>query len=533
MQIGLGMTRTESGKLQLDYDYGTTSNNGNVQSQMISLPGLVLHQTYSYDELNRLKTAQEEGGAAWQQIYSYDRFGNRNFTTGTTIPDVNDKTANPAINQNNNQLDNTVAGQTSVRYDAVGNLTRGIDGHTFAYDSENRMIGYDGGASSNGGATYIYDGDGRRVKKQVGLTTTIFVYNMMGQLVAEYTDSNPSSTGGTSYLTSDNLGTPRIITDAGGNVRTRHDYFPFGEEIGAGVGGRTAGQGYSQIDNVRQHFSGKERDMETGLDYFNTRYYSSMQGRFTSVDAYDINLERQSIDNKKKAEAIFSEYITEPRQWNRYTYAINNPLKYLDPTGEAVELTGDAAARKKQLEEAQASVGPVAGAYLYENAVKQPDGSVRYFIGIYTNGPNGNGPAFESINEAAGELGPIIDNPRIASVHLVPLGGTVTNGNTTYKFGNEIFEHNGVTLVFDDGRIEVYILDPRTASPKDILPDQMEDNQPGHVYSGELFGHEIGHARAEMFREPDSIAAALRIENKVRKVHDPNAKIRKKEKSDY
>jgi RHS repeat-associated protein len=38
------------------------------------------------------------------------------------------------------------------------------------------------------------------------------------------------------------------------------------------------------LDSVRQQFTGQERDDETGLDYFNARYHSSMQGRFTSVD---------------------------------------------------------------------------------------------------------------------------------------------------------------------------------------------------------------------------------------------------------
>ena len=49
-------------------------------------------------------------------------------------------------------------------------------------------------------------------------------------------------------------------------------------------GGRTTAQGYGVYDGIRQQFSGKERDNETGLDYFGARYYSSAQGRFTSPD---------------------------------------------------------------------------------------------------------------------------------------------------------------------------------------------------------------------------------------------------------
>jgi RHS repeat-associated protein len=86
---------------------------------------------------------------------------------------------------------------------------------------------------------------------------------------------------------------------------------PFGEEISAGTGGRSAQQGYV-IDDVRQKFTGKERDDETGLDYFSARYYSSNQGRFTSADPLYIDLRR----------------LTDPQQLNLYSYARNNPLKF-------------------------------------------------------------------------------------------------------------------------------------------------------------------------------------------------------------
>ena len=51
--------------------------------------------------------------------------------------------------------------------------------------------------------------------------------------------------------------------------------------------------GYNATDGVRQKFTSKERDIETELDYFEARYYSSMQGRFTGVDPFNIALEVQ------------------------------------------------------------------------------------------------------------------------------------------------------------------------------------------------------------------------------------------------
>src|SRR6185295_8783800 len=94
------------------------------------------------------------------------------------------------------------------------------------------------------------------------------------------------------WLVPDQLGTPRMVVDQSGALSgiSRHDYLPFGEELFGGppnqpgLGGRLTTQGYSASDNVRQKFTQKERDNETGLDYFLARYYSSTQGRFTSVD---------------------------------------------------------------------------------------------------------------------------------------------------------------------------------------------------------------------------------------------------------
>src|SRR5437868_2097676 len=58
------------------------------------------------------------------------------------------------------------------------------------------------------------------------------------------------NSNGTPYTTSDHLGSPRVVTNSGASVISRHDYMPFGEELGAGVGGRTTGMGYPEVPMV-------------------------------------------------------------------------------------------------------------------------------------------------------------------------------------------------------------------------------------------------------------------------------------------
>ena len=78
-------------------------------------------------------------------------------------------------------------------------------------------------------------------------------------------------------------------------------------------------------------FTGKERDAETGLDYFGARYYGGAQGRFTSPDPHNPLTESRSARE-------LSDYIGEPQNWNRYAYTRNNPLKFFDPDGMETKL---------------------------------------------------------------------------------------------------------------------------------------------------------------------------------------------------
>jgi RHS repeat-associated protein len=335
-QIALGTTQNGTDLLKLEYGYGTTDNNGNVQSQTITVPG-VAHpfvQTYTYDLLNRLKSAEEKSNnvTTWKQTFTYDRYGNRNFDTTnsntTTLGSCAATICNPTVDAANNRFD---AGQ-GYTYDNAGNTTADAEGRTFAYDAENKQVSVSDASGAIG--QYHYDGDGKRVKKSASTgDDTVFVYDAAGKLVEEraastgalqtsyvYAGSRLLSTetsSGTSYLTADRLGSARINTDQSGTITARHDYHPFGEEI--------ARTGYG-ADTIHKRFTGYERDGETGLEYAQARYYGSTTGRFLVADPLASSARR-----------------TNPQSWNRYSFVWNNPVNAFDPDGLDVKFLDEKA----------------------------------------------------------------------------------------------------------------------------------------------------------------------------------------------
>jgi RHS repeat-associated protein len=284
------------------------NDNGNLLSydEYAGGPGFAqsahVNQTFAYDGVNRLIMAQETG--SWGPTFDYDQWGNIAVTTPNNVVPLNVNTATSLSQYNaNNQRSDSGQG-----YDAAGNQTLMNPQITLTYDAENRQ-------TAAGGYTYTYDGDGRRVMKTGGGVTTVFVYDAMGELSAEYSNAANTSSCSTCYLSYDHLGTTRLVTNASGQVVSRHDYLPFGEEITGGVGGRDGTWG-SGADGVNQKFTGKERDAETQLDYFGARYYGSALGRFTSAD-------RPFAD----------QHPEDPQSWNLYAYVRSNPLKNTDPNG--------------------------------------------------------------------------------------------------------------------------------------------------------------------------------------------------------
>jgi RHS repeat-associated protein len=316
----------EYGELNIDGTVNIAKNTGNIAKQTLSFNGLAqpFVQTYKYDSLYRLKEARETagtGGSApqtWKETFDYDRYGNRTAhdkffdTTLTATSNITDPTIDPSTNRFN-------AGQ-GYGFDKNGNLISDAQNRGFNFNADNKQSK----VFQNGNlrAEYFFDGEGKRVKKKVydpgnsNIVTeeTVFVYSA-GKLIAEYSTAPPPEHPTTSYTATDQLGSPRVITDSVGTVVSRRDFMPFGEESPNDAAYRTLSL-YPVGDNVRQKFTGYQKDDETQLDFAEARMYENRHARFTAVDPL--------LASGKNAN---------PQTFNRYVYVLNNPLILTDPHG--------------------------------------------------------------------------------------------------------------------------------------------------------------------------------------------------------
>jgi RHS repeat-associated protein len=190
----------------------------------------------------------------------------------------------------------------------------------YTYDQENRLTGAAGYA-------YTYDADGNRVRKSSSSTGTLYWYmtpgivgesDLSGNLTDEYVFFDGErvarkSTNGVFYYFSDHLKTASVITDAAGNIKSESDFYPWGGELQ-----------FVANDSNHYKFTGKERDPESGLDYFGARYYSNGMGRWVSADwsAGPATVPYAHLDN--------------PQTLNLYSYVDNNPINGIDADGHAI-----------------------------------------------------------------------------------------------------------------------------------------------------------------------------------------------------
>ncbi len=162
--------------------------------------------------------------------------------------------------------------------------------------------------------TYTYDPASQRVKYIVGATTTIYpskYYNITGTVPTKQIfagDELVATVKGTGaaaqiyFVHTDHLTGSNVITNGPGTVEELMDYYPYGD---------------IQLDekastfSEQRKFAGHEYDVDTGLSYMNARYYNGKVGRFVSEDPSFLSVTSD---------------LTNPQDWNSYSYARNNPL---------------------------------------------------------------------------------------------------------------------------------------------------------------------------------------------------------------
>ena len=125
------------------------------------------------------------------------------------------------------------------------------------------------------------------------------------------------------HYSADDLGTAHDLAEvlsgqSNASLCYDSDFYPFGGERTPLANSCTTAQHYK--------FTGKERDSESGNDYFGARYYASSVGRFLSPDPLGLAV----VQARGKA---LMGHETNPQDWNMYSYALNNPVSLDDPTG--------------------------------------------------------------------------------------------------------------------------------------------------------------------------------------------------------
>ena len=277
------------------------------------------NDSYIYDASNRLKKATI--GTTTEE-YTYDRYGN---IETVTLNGTDTKTF--GVRASSNRMDQSGPGiDLSATYDARGNVTQTSAFATFTYDGTDtvRESAFDGASH-----LYLYTAGGERL----GTITRIngntarsdwTVRDPSGKVLRRFAESQSGTwsweedyvyrdgqllaaevprSEKTLHFHLDHLGTPRLITGNGGVQIALHTYTPFGTELTSPA-----------QDPEALKFTGHERDA-AALDYMHARYYNAVMRRFLSPDP------------------VLGE-SPNPQSWNTYSYALNNPSKFTDPTGQ-------------------------------------------------------------------------------------------------------------------------------------------------------------------------------------------------------
>jgi RHS repeat-associated protein len=320
IEIWTGSAQGSPALFDKQYSYGTAgANNGNIYT-ITNVKDSTRTQGFTYDPLNRLLTAGDNGH--WANTYTYDAWGN-----------LSNKTPGSPAGESMNQPADTNNHLSGLTYDSAGNVINDGLGGTFVFDGENRI-------KTAGSVTYTYDAYGRRVQKSTGIN---YWYGPSSQVFAE-TDSAGNWTnyiffGGQrlarnvpqpspnppdiKYYITDHLHSTGMFVDQHGSsyatdVKDDNDFYPWGGVV-PGVGKTTS------TNTIK--FTGQYRDTDTAanLDYFDARYYANTIGRFMSPDWAGAPT---TVPYAK---------FGDPQSLNLYSYTENGPINRLDPTGHCFQ----------------------------------------------------------------------------------------------------------------------------------------------------------------------------------------------------
>ena len=203
-------------------------------------------------------------------------------------------------------------GSENSTFDAVGNptlyrgksavWTRGrklvkLSNNLFEYDSQGKRI-------KKNTITYIYDSQNRLIQQSNGLE---FFYDTIGLLGFSYN-------GNYYYYRMDVQGNVIAILDSNGNVVVQYEYDAWGNHT---LSGSNLELGKINPFRYRSYYF----DTETKLYFLQTRYYDPEVGRFINIDSIEY-ADPETINGL-----------------NLYAYCLNNPVKFIDPTGKFVFTT--------------------------------------------------------------------------------------------------------------------------------------------------------------------------------------------------
>jgi RHS repeat-associated protein len=217
----------------------------------------------------------------------------------------------------------TSAGTNSYCYDPNGNMTRRTIGgvnYSMTYNAENRMTGMSGTGVN---ASFVYDGDGARVQGTVGGATVAYVgahyewssagntrYYYAGLVRVAMRRASYAVDNGVFYLLGDHLGSTSVIANSSGGQHSEQMYKPWGEK--RFPTGASALLTTYRFTGQRQE-SGLGPSGGEGLYYYGARWYDLYLGRFVQADTIVPGVD--------------------PKSWDRYSYVLNNPLRWVDPSG--------------------------------------------------------------------------------------------------------------------------------------------------------------------------------------------------------